>query len=162
MNLRLTAQEVIDLLNLLPLEGEGGFFRQTWMRGDAASPEATAIYYLVTPESFSALHRLGADEIFHFYAGDPCDMLHIFPDARVERVRLGSDLGVGQVPQVVVPAGTWQGMRLVPGGAWALVGTTMAPGYTPHLFELVRRDVLQGWPEQVRSVVAPFLPPGIA
>jgi predicted cupin superfamily sugar epimerase len=89
----------------------------------------TAIYYLLTPDTFSALHRLSTDEIFHFYLGDPVEMLHLLPDGSGRVVLLGNDLYVGDRPQIVVPGGTWQGSRLVSGGRFALMGTTMAPGF---------------------------------
>jgi uncharacterized protein len=138
---RLTADRVIELLGLRPLPREGGWFAETWRGPDlppAATPhlagihaEGTAIYYLVTPGAFSAMHRLPTDEVFHAYLGDPVDQLHLLPGGTGRLVRLGSDLAAGQRPQVVAPAGAWQGARLVPGGAhgYALLGTTMAPGY---------------------------------
>ena len=42
---------------------------------------------------------------------------------------LGPDLAAGQRPQVLVPRYVWQGSLLQPGGAFALLGTTMAPGF---------------------------------
>ncbi len=84
----------------------------------------------MTPDSFSALHRLAGDELFHFYLGEPVEMLQLDPRAGDGRVvLLGTDLAAGQRPQVVVPRGVWQGSRLRPGGALALLGTTMAPGF---------------------------------
>lgn len=135
---RLSADDVIRILELEPLEGEGGYFRQTWSRRHPGSArlEATCIYYMITPDAYSALHRLDADEIYHVYLGDPCDMILIDPTGTASRRRLGRDIAQGMAVQVAVPAGTWQGLRLVPGGAWALLGTTMTPGYDPAGFEL--------------------------
>ncbi|GMR10492.1 MAG: cupin domain-containing protein [Anaerolineae bacterium] len=139
----LTAEEIIAHLTLEPLRVEGGLFRQTYAARDeipaAALPErygrakslCTAIYYLLTdrPHSFSALHRLPTDEVYHFYLGDPVEMLLLQPEGRSELVILGQDLLAGQHVQVVVPAGVWQGSRLLGGARYALMGTTMAPGY---------------------------------
>ena len=80
-------------------------------------------------EDVSALHRLPGDEVFHFYLGDPVRMLQLWPDGTSRKLVLGTDLGAGQVPQLVVPGGVWQGSVLVDGGAWALLGATMAPGF---------------------------------
>jgi predicted cupin superfamily sugar epimerase len=157
---KLKAAEVIDLLRLVPLPGEGGFYRQTWAPGDSDAPVATAIFYLVTPESFSALHKLGADEMFHFYAGDACTMIMIGEGGAVEHVVLGSDLGAGEQPQHLVPAGTWQGTRLRAGGSWALLGTTMTPGFTPRMFTLISTEVMQSWSAETQAAVQLFLPPG--
>ena len=72
----LTADEVIALLNLKPLPLEGGFYRETYRAEEWHRPDkslATAMYYLLTPQTFSALHRLPTDEIFHFYMGGAGD-----------------------------------------------------------------------------------------
>lgn len=145
MSSSLTAGEIVRLLDLAPLEGEGGFFRQTWLRpgADTDAPEATAILYLVTPESFSTLHRLDHDEMFHFHIGDPCLALSVAPDGEVTEATLGHDVAVGMRVQHLVPAGTWQATRLVEGGSWALLGTTMSPGFRWSGFELATRDTLR-------------------
>ena len=152
----LTPEQLIELLELEPLPVEGGMFRQTYCsaetipqaglparyRGD--KPFATAIYYLLTsdPDSFSALHRLPTDEMYHFYLGDPVELLLLFPDGGSRRIVLGQDLLHGQQVQFVVPRGVWQGSRLVPGGRFALLGTTMAPGFEATDFEGGQREEL--------------------
>jgi predicted cupin superfamily sugar epimerase len=94
------------------------------------------------------MHRLGSDEVFHFYAGDPVDQIRLHPDGGFERVRIGPDLMSGQVPQTVVPRGVWQGAWLVNGGAWALLGCTVAPGFDFADYEHGDRAALTaGWPE---------------
>ena len=139
----LSADRIIEYLDLRPLPLEGGHFRQSYRAAESISSDAlparyqrdkqlcTAIYYLLTsdPDSFSALHRLPTDEIYHFYLGDPAEMLLLYPDGASALVRLGPDLRAGQQVQFVVPAGVWQGSRLAAGGSYALLGTTMAPGY---------------------------------
>ena len=62
-------------------------------------------------------------------------MLLLHPAGRSERVILGQDLLGGQHVQYVVTAGTWMGAQLVDGGRFALMGTTMAPGYDDQDFE---------------------------
>lgn len=133
----MTAAEVIALLHLVSLPGEGGYYRETYRsghNGDFAGyvgPRAagTAIYYLLTPDQHSRLHLLPGDEVYHFYLGDPVELLLLHGDGRGEVIVLGPDLRAGQVVQALVPGGTWQGSRLRPGGAWALLGTTMSPGF---------------------------------
>src|SRR5262249_56808086 len=90
---------------------------------------STAIYYLLTPGTFSALHRLQTDEVFHFYLGDPVRMLQLLPDGTGRTVVLGPDVLAGQHLQVMVPRGVWQGSLLEPGGEFALLGCTVAPGF---------------------------------
>ncbi len=145
----LTAEQIIEHLELEPLPVEGGQYRQTYVASDdiaaaalpkrygRAKPLCTAIYYLLTdqPDSFSALHRLPTDEIYHFYLGDPVEMLLLHSDGRSERVMLGQDLRAGQHVQYIVPAGVWMGSRLRDGGRFALMGTTMAPGYDNQDYE---------------------------
>ncbi len=151
----LSAQEVIDHLGLIPHPEEGGYFRECYRCDEALPGDAlparyggaarcfgTAIYYLLTPETVSALHRLGSDEVFHHYAGDPVEQLHLHPDGRATVVTIGSDLGTGHRPQVLVPRGTWQGARLVNGGRWALLGCTVAPGFEFVDYEHGRRGAL--------------------
>ncbi len=141
--MRPSAEEVIALLGLKPLPAEGGFYAETHRSSDltiapdgSARSLATSILYLLTAESISALHRLRGDEVYHFYLGDPVELLTLPPGGPGEVTVLGHGLLAGQRVQHTVPAGTWQGSRLVPGGAWALLGTTMAPGYDPADFEL--------------------------
>jgi predicted cupin superfamily sugar epimerase len=133
----LDAERLIQLLELSPHPEEGGHYRESYRsagRFDPGRPYpgprsvSTAIYYLLTPGTCSAMHRLPGDEVFHFYLGDPVEMLMLHPDGRGEVVTLGSDVATMKL-QHVVPAGTWQGSRLVAGGAYALLGTTMAPGF---------------------------------
>lgn len=152
----LTAPEVITLLQLEPLPLEGGFFRQTYKSPELIAPAAlparyqqdrifgTAIYTLLTLLDFSAMHRLDTDEIYHFYYGDPLEMLLLQPDGSGEVFVLGNDLLAGQQPQKVVARNVWQGTRLVPGGRYgfALIGTTMAPGFEWAGFELAEQATL--------------------
>lgn len=150
MTTRPTAADLIVLLGLQPLPLEGGHYAETWRGTELPAPggpvrhAGSAIYFLVTPAGFSALHRLATDEVFHYYAGDPVEQLVLHPDGSGEVRVLGADLAAGQRPQWVVPGGAWQGSRLASGGefGWALLGTTMAPGYHPGEYEHGDRAVL--------------------
>ena len=164
----LTVDQIIKLLGLEPLPEEGGLFRQTYRSAEVipagglpsryGAPRriATAIYYLLTDDkdSFSALHRLKTDEVYHFYLGDLVEMLLLHPEGVGERMTLGHDLAAGQRVQFVVPAGAWQGSRLVRGGRYALLGTTMAPGYEQEDFELGDRgNLLRDYPGQAEFIL---------
>lgn len=155
-----TAHEVIDRLGLQPLPGEGGFFRQTWIAPGEKRPLGTAILYLITPSSFSALHRLDADEVFHFYLGDPCQQLTIAPDGSAREITLGQQILAGEEIQTVAPCGHWQGTRLLDGGEWALVGTTMAPGYMQSGFTLATARDLESLPAKVAERAVSYLANG--
>ena len=142
----LTVEQVIDHLDLQPLPVEGGLFRQTYQSEETipkgSLPDryqrdkvfGTAIFYLLSsdPDSFSAMHVLPTDEIYHFYLGDPVEMLLLFPNGDSQRIILGKEIDKGQHVQFVVPRGVWQGSHLLPGGLFALMGTTMAPGFDFH------------------------------
>ncbi len=144
------AAAIIDDLGLEPLPVEGILFRQTWRRIRHGEVLGTAIFAAITsdPDSFSAMHRLTEDEVWHFYLGDPVRLLLLHPNGTIEEPVLGSDLLGGQFPHRVVPAGTWMGGALEPGGTFALFGSTMAPGFTSSMFETgVREELSAGWPE---------------
>src|SRR5699024_4280955 len=121
-------------------------------------PAATSILYLVTPESFSALHRLDHDEVFHFYMGDPCVQVQVDPGGRMTEITLSHDVLAGAHVQHAVPAGTWQATRLVEGGRFALFGTTNIPGFVPSGFELATPELLDDLSdsvaERVRDLIA--------
>ena len=150
----LTVETLCRTLGLVPHPVEGGYFAETYRSADhipasglpsrygAARAASTAIYYLLTADTFSAMHRLASDEIFHFYRGDPVEMLHLHPDGSHQVVVLGPDLEAGQRPQVVVPRHIWQGARLIPGGRYALLGTTVAPGFDYADYETAPRPTL--------------------
>jgi predicted cupin superfamily sugar epimerase len=160
------AQEIIDALGMLPHPEEGGYFVETYKSKEAIPRKAlpqryhgkrsfgTAIFYLLTPETFSQLHKLESDEVFHFYLGDPVTMLQLRPDGSSEVLTLGQDIVGGQRLQVVVPAGTWQGSFLNEGGEFALLGCTVAPGFEYDDYETGSRgDLLKGFPEQEELIV---------
>jgi predicted cupin superfamily sugar epimerase len=131
----MTADEIKKLLNLEPHPVEGGYFRRTYTsstkvdlpRGTRA--QSTSIYYLLESGTFSEMHVLDSDEMFHFYLGDPVEMLQLFPDGGSAVLTLGQDLLAGQHVQVLVPAGVWQGMRMIGCGQVALLGCTVTPGF---------------------------------
>jgi predicted cupin superfamily sugar epimerase len=140
------ADEVISLLGLEPLSHEGGMFGQYY-----ADAYSTAIYFLVRPGDFSALHRLTGPEVYHFYAGAPLQMLLLHPDGRISWPVLGTDLVSNQRPAVAVESGVWQGSRTT--GEWSLVGATMAPGFKEEMFELgTRQSLMAAYPAAAADI----------
>jgi hypothetical protein len=167
----LTAEQVIELLRLEPLPIEGGYYRVTYLAEETldvvtlparyGGPRATggAIYYLLHGDSFSALHRLLTDEIYHFYLGQSVEMLLLYPDGHDEVVRLGTDLAAAERVQMVVPRGVWQGSRLADpadsASGFALMGTTMAPAYDQADFELGACEALiAAYPQRAELIRA--------
>src|SRR6266496_3497615 len=104
----MTADEIKVMLNLAQHPVEGGYFRRTYTsaatvdlpRGVRA--QSTAIYYLLESGTFSEMHLLDSDELFHFYLGDPVEMLQLYPDGSSALFTLGSDLAAGQHVQLLV------------------------------------------------------------
>lgn len=154
-------------LGLIPLPQEGGFYAESYRCSETLHAEClpsryggsrsftTAIYFLLTQDSFSALHRLASDEVWHFYLGDPVEMLHLSPDGAARIVHLGADLARGMRPQVLVPKGVWQGAYLMSGGNFALLGATVSPGFEFSDFELASRgDLLTAYPQFTKQIEA--------
>jgi hypothetical protein len=174
-NDRLTADEVKRLLNLQPHPREGGWFVQMYQAGEMISAEdfvdhrydgprrtATAIYYLLEPDTFSEMHMLASDEIFHHYAGNAVEMLQLHSDGSSRRVLIGNDLRAGERPQVVVPRGVWQGSRLLPSAqqnadphGWALLGCTVSPGFEYADYSSApRAELIARWPDDAALITA--------
>lgn len=150
------AQQIIASLGLEPLPHEGGYFRQTW-RSEAGS----AILFLMTRESCSAWHRIAQPELWHFHAGDPVEHVRLERETGLLRVtRLGAKVLAGETPQMVVPAGEWQGARLAAdspndGSGYALLGCTLAPAWDERGFELGNRTtLLEGFPAEAEWIRA--------
>jgi len=162
--------QVISRLKLLPLEPEGGFFVQTFQATEVVAtargnrPASTAIYYLLTRETISRLHLLHQTEVWHFYFGDPVIHESWNPNAALSlhRVVLGHAIHQGEVPQLVVPAGSWQTAQLAPTGpcGFALLGATMSPGFSFEDFELAGpstpfpTEIALAWREHLSSTKA--------
>ncbi len=151
------ARAVVGALGLTP-HPEGGYYRETFRAPVAVgAPQgsraaSTAIYFLLPAGSFSALHRVKSDEVWHHYDGDAVEIYTLQDDGAHCVTRLGRDLGRGERPQLVVPAGVWQAAVPV-GSRYALCGCTVAPGFEFADFEMPQRaDLVARFPE-VRELV---------
>lgn len=159
----MTRDEIIRAFDMKPLEGEGGMWKQMF-RSDEELPEGAAegrsgkhvlygsILYLLTEKSFSRMHRLTTDEIWHFYMGASCETTVLCPDGTGYVIRLGQDIAGGETVTAVVPRGCWQGTRMTGEGEWALLGTTMAPGYEDCDYEDGTDALLEEYPEFADSL----------
>ena len=168
------ATDIKELLNLQPHPREGGCFARTFASGEllpasAFSPTRydsprntlTAIYYLLEPDTFSEMHVLASDELFHHYLGDPVQMLQLHEDGSSSRHILGPGLLAGHRPQLAVRRGTWQGSRLLPTAAgarchgFALLGCTVAPGFEyADYTSASRAALLARWPGEEELITA--------
>ncbi|HEX3891747.1 MAG TPA: cupin domain-containing protein [Terracidiphilus sp.] len=157
----MTAEQIKTLLKLEQHPIEGGWFRRTYTSRDTLQlprgtrAQGTAIYYMLETGIFSEMHVLDSDEIFHFYLGDPVEMLQLHPDGSSTVVTLGQDLAAGQQVQMLVPAGVWQGMRLVGEGAMALMACTVTPGFNYSDYHNSKSSDLEAkWPDQAERIRA--------
>lgn len=154
-----TVSDWIDHLHLEP-HPEGGFYRERY-RADLQVPqtalpphfdgprEASALIDFCLPgDSFSALHRIRQDELWHFLAGTPLILHQIMPDGTYKRQVLGPGLEDGMDLQAVVPAGYWFGATVRDPDGYALVGCTTAPAFDFADFELAdRRALIEQFPQ---------------
>jgi hypothetical protein len=156
------ADEVAQRLRLEPLPVEGGFYRQIWRSpGDTDRPRGTAIVAMLTdgPDGFSQFHRLTGDELWHFYLGDPIELVLLEPGGTSRHVRLGHDIASGEELVYVVPAMTWMAART--SGRWSVMGATMAPGFTSECYEGADvSELLAGWPAEREAINALTRPGG--
>ena len=162
----MTADEVKKVLGLVRHPREGGWYVRTWEseefvaassfddgRYDGARRTSTAIYYLLEPGTFSEMHVLRSDEIFHHYMGGAVEMLELFEDGRSERVVIGKDLSAGERPQHVVRRGVWQGSRLVVQEGWALLGCTVCPGFEfVDYKDASAAELIAKWPGEAEMI----------
>jgi predicted cupin superfamily sugar epimerase len=160
-----TPQNIIDWLKLQPNEAEGGFFASVYTSPvnlpdsvlpgfppvKGGRPLCSAIYYFLEEGTFSAMHKVNGDMLYHFYSGGPVQMLLLYPvnyPNRYEICTFSNDMSVGSYPMKVIPGGTWIGSRLTPAGEYALMGVSMAPGFSPVDYTIAKRkDLLKEYPE---------------
>lgn len=154
------AQTYIRTLQMQP-HPEGGYYRETY-RSTATLATAngersisTGIYFLLETGNFSAFHRIKSDEMWHFYAGDALEVIEIDGSGTLTVTSIGNAVEEGAVFQYVVKAGNWFASRVKTGGAFALVGCTVAPGFDFADFEMPSRDaLLQLFPQHHEVIVA--------
>lgn len=152
------AEEIIELLDMQPLDVEGGMWKAMYRsdepfyeetQGDRRGPHVLygSILYLLRGDSVSRMHRLATDEIWHFYMGAACELTVLCPDGTGYTERLGHDLAAGEQVTACVRRGYWQGARIIGDGDWALLGTTMAPGYEDSDYEDGTDDLMDEYPQ---------------
>lgn len=148
----LTAEQVITALDLQPNQTCGFVapsYSSTLQLGEstlpsplgAMRPVGTALYFLLTPAAPVRLHRIRNDQLYHYYLGDPLEIVLLLPDGSGQRHIVGPDLLGGQVVQLFIPGGTFHTARLL-GGSWFLGGSTEWPGVVPEDVELGDADAL--------------------
>jgi predicted cupin superfamily sugar epimerase len=157
-----TSKYWIKKLNLLA-HPEGGWFKEVYRSKETVQKNAlpdrftgnrsisTAIYYLLEKGDFSAFHRIKSDEIWHFYDGEPLEIIEINPDGNLIKHCLGLNPDNNCFPQIVIPAQSWFAAR--PAGTFTLVGCTVSPGFDFEDFEMGEKKKLSAlFPEHKRII----------
>jgi predicted cupin superfamily sugar epimerase len=153
----MNARDLIDKLALAP-HPEGGWYREihrstarvATQRGSRSA--LTTIHYLLERQQSSRWHVVEADEVWHFYAGAPLELLGYEPGTHhLTRYVLG-DVRAGNVPVAVIATGIWQAARSL--GDYSLVGCTVGPGFEFEDFRFVA--TLPGHAAHFESDLTPF------
>lgn len=143
MTQTMTAEAVRGLLGLEP-HPTCGYVRITYLSKEriapgglpapfaAGRPMGSALYFMVTPDRSVRLHRILNDQLYHYYLGDPIELIMLLGDGKSERAVVGPDLAAGHRPQLFIPGGTFHTARLIEGGAWFLGASTEWPGVEPE------------------------------
>ena len=149
----MTAKDIINQFDLTE-HPEGGFYKETYRSKSKISNEnlasnfvgdrnvSTCIYFLLTPEKFSAFHKINQDEIWHFYKGTTLKLHMISPTGEYSFVLIGNDLANNEQPQFVVPATYWFAAEVIQENSYAFTGCTVAPGFDFRDFVLPERKEL--------------------
>lgn len=131
---------LIEKLNL-KAHPEGGFFKETYRCEESVKKEnlhprftgdrahSTSIYFLLTSENYSALHKIQSDEMWHHYEGGTLEIYSINDAGKLTVHQLGKNFENNEQPQIVIKAGEWFGSKVKDKDSYALVGCTVSPGF---------------------------------
>jgi uncharacterized protein len=134
-----TADEIKDLLKLEP-NATCGFVRETYKSAlqiapgglpapfDKGRPAGTALYFMVTPDAPVKLHRIDNDQLYHYYLGDPLEVLLLREGGTSELVVVGPNIPGGELVQLLIPGGTFHTARVTGKKRWFLGASTEWPG----------------------------------
>jgi len=138
----LTAEEIRALLNL-EAHATCGFVRVTFISNQRIAPgglpapfldgrpAGSALYFMVTPTAPVRLHRIRSDQLYHYYLGDPLEVLLLRSDGTTDRVVVGPNLRGGEHLQLFIPGDTFHTARVMGRRRWFLGASTEWPGVVP-------------------------------
>lgn len=139
MQKTLSADEIRDLLKLEPNQ-TCGYVRLTYKSALSIAPGGlpapfadgrplgSALYFMMTPQEPVKLHRIKNDQLYHYYLGDPIELLLLYESGKSDLVRVGPDIAGGQNVQLFIPGGTFHTARIIGARPWFLGGSTEWPG----------------------------------
>ena len=137
-----TAAQIRDYLKLEPNQ-TCGYVRATYKSAlniapgglpapfETGRPAGTALFFMVTPEAPVKLHRIENDQLYHYYQGDPIEVLLLYESGTSELVVVGPNVLGGQLVQLFIPGGTFHTARITGHRRWFLGGSTEWPGVDP-------------------------------
>lgn len=156
------SKDWISKLDLLA-HPEGGHYKEVYRSEETIISQAlpsrfsgdrscaTSIYYLLKRGEFSKFHRIKSDEIWHFYAGSPMQIIHIDIEGKLVKRQLGIDIENETIPQLLVCAGDWFAAQSL--GDYSLVGCTVSPGFDFADFEIAdRKKLISAFPQHQKTI----------
>jgi predicted cupin superfamily sugar epimerase len=166
MHQGMSYQDVERLLDLKP-NATCGYVRVTFMSQQRIAPGGlpapfesgramgSALYFMLTPQEPVKLHRIRNDQFYHYYLGDPIEVLMMLTDGSTQHHVVGPDLRAGHTVQLFIPGSTFHTARVIGTRQWFLGGSTEWPGVEPQDVELGNADELvkkyPGVAEQIRT-----------
>jgi predicted cupin superfamily sugar epimerase len=147
----MTAADITRLLDLEP-NATCGSVRVTFMSRtriapgglpapfESGRPVGSALYFMLTPQEPVKLHRIRNDQFYHYYLGDPIEVLMMLTDGTTQHHVVGPDLRAGHKVQLFIPGNTFHTARVIGAGQWFLGGSTEWPGVEPQDVELGNAD----------------------
>ncbi|MCM3757113.1 cupin domain-containing protein [Sporosarcina aquimarina] len=127
---------------------EGGSFagsyaaESTIETSTGTRPLYTSIYFMLADGEISHFHQLQSDELWYYHDGNALSVHMISTDGEYSSVKLGLDIDKGELPQILVPAGTIFGSSMIESGDYALVGCMVSPGFDFEDFKLFSEEEL--------------------
>jgi len=163
----LNADEIRKLLDLEP-NATCGFVRLTFLSKQSIAagglpppfadgrPLGSALYFMVTPVAPVRLHRIRNDQLYHYYLGDPIEVLMMLEDGSTQHHIVGPDLRKGHKVQLLIPGGTFHTARIIGERRWFLGASTEWPGVEPADVELGNADALAAKYPKVAAEIRTF------
>lgn len=158
--------EKFDVTSRLEMEPhpQGGYYKRTYVSDiempDGSRKTASSMYYLLGEEDISSFHTIDTDEIWNFMYGYPLDIYIITPERRLKVITLGTNLSIGETPQLVIPAGTLFGAIFHGGGKpgskflsytseyFTLVSCFAVPEFLPDCCRVyTKEEILKEYPD---------------
>ena len=146
----MTFEDVRKLLDLSP-NATCGYVRVTFVSkhkiapGGMQAPFAdgrpvgSALYFMLTPEEPVKLHRIRNDQLYHYYLGDPIEVLMMLEDGSTEFHIVGPDLRKGHKVQLYIPGGTFHTARMSASDVGSSAPQPNGPAWSPRTSTRQRR-----------------------